>query len=173
MLPRYTPSTSYVRCFVCAVVPGGVVQNVAGFVDVQLTRLAVRPDAIPIEDPVGQIAGLLRLEELNALTDRMQRPGRKIKCVVRFDRNAPQDVAERSVFDAALVFFARRRFRPTQHKLRTRLGFENHPTFGLAERLVLDALRVRIVGMDLHRQVLARVDDLRENRKDAAGVKRP
>src|SRR5579863_9029766 len=144
--------------------PGSVVQNVAGLVNVQLSRFSIRPDAIPIEDPVRQIAGLLRLEKLNALADRVQRPGRKIKCIVWFHRNAPQNFAERSVFDPALVLFARRRLRPPEHELGARLGLENHPTFRLTERLVLDALRICIVRMNLHRKVLARIDDLGEQR---------
>jgi hypothetical protein len=62
----------------CVIAPGergAKIKDVGGFGNVELARLAVRADAIPVEDAVGQIAGLLRFEELDAGTDRVQRSG--------------------------------------------------------------------------------------------------
>ena len=80
-------------------------------------------------------------------------------------RDAAQDVAERAVGNAPFVFRAIGVVRPAEHEFRAGFGGEDVPALRFADRLVFDALRVGIVGMHLHGERFARIDDLREHRK--------
>src|SRR5579872_1009794 len=115
-----------------------VVEHVGGFFDVKIARLAIRADAIPIEDAVGEITRLLCLEEDDPRADRVQRARRKIVRLARAYRHAAQDVAERSVSDASFVLRARRVTRPTKDELRVGLRGKDVPALGLSVRLMFD-----------------------------------
>jgi len=138
-----------------------IVQNVAGFLNVELPRLAVGTISIPIEDAVGEVAGLLGFEQHDAGADGVQAAGRKIERLSGLDLDLAQDVSQRSVGNPALIFGAIGIVRPPEYQLRARLRVEDEPTLGLAERLMFDTLRVGIVGMDLHREPISCVDNFR------------
>ena len=61
-----------------------VIQNVRRLLNVQLAWLSVEAYAIPVEHPVGQVRCLLRFEDRDARTDRVNGTGREVDGVPRF-----------------------------------------------------------------------------------------
>ena len=122
-----------------------IVEHVGSFLHVQFARLAVGADAIPIEDAIGQVTGLLRLEQDDACTDRVQRSGGQVIRLACFDRHAPQNLAERAVGHAPFVLFARRVARPAVDEFGAFVRRENVPALGFAVVLMLDALCIGVI----------------------------
>lgn len=131
------------------------IDGVDGAVDMQFAATAV------VEHPIGDVAGLLNLDEEVSGSDGVYAPGGKEVDVGRLGVARSHDFHQCFVFDAASEIVARYFFFKSGIYSSLGFGFQDVPHFGLAVASV-DALGQVFVGMDLHREVLARVDYFHE-----------
>ena len=92
----------------------------------------------------------------------MQRPRRDVEHITLFHRHLPHLVQQRVVFDTLREFLTRDFLLKAIDELRVRRGLDDVPHLRLA-RLTLDALRILVIRMHLHREVVVGIDELDED----------
>ena len=126
----------------------------------QLARLAVLAHAAPVPDAVGHVAGLLNFIGLHARAQRVHHAVRHVIHVARGDLYPIERLFHVAVFHigergAALQAIG---------DFRAGIATEHDPGFGLAA-LAVPLLGVRVAGMYLHGQRLARVEQFEQERE--------
>src|ERR1051326_4330465 len=94
----------------------------------------------------------------------MNRAGIDVDHVSGMDVNPVQQVLGALLFDRALHLVTSRAWLQSQSNLRAGLGRQDVPALGFAAGLA-EAPRTFIVGMNLHRELLPRKQELDEQRK--------
>jgi hypothetical protein len=90
--------------------------------------------------------------------------------VARTHGDVPKQLAERTVANPLEVFTPRCCAIPAEDDRSTGSRFQDVPALGFTDRLMLDAGGVGVVRMDLHGERVPRIDELRQDGKDAAGI---
>ncbi len=132
----------------------------------QRARLAVRPHAVVIEDPVGNVRVLLNFAQHHAGAYRVRGSGGNENGVACVHRHTRETILHCAISDRAAKRFARH-LRQQTHAQRGVFAGRNHvPHLRLPDsargRLML--LRVHIVGMHLHGKFFLREDKLHKQR---------
>ncbi len=132
----------------------------------QRARLAVRPDAVVIEDAIGNVGMLLDFAQGDAGTNRVRRPGRHENGVTRMNRHACKTILRGTIDDGALKRLSCHvRIEPHAHR-RSLARADNVPHLGFPDAsgpgFVL--LRICIVGMHLHGKFFFRKNKFHEQR---------
>jgi hypothetical protein len=134
-------------------------------VDVQLAR------PVEVVDAVGRVAALLHLEDHRPGADGVDAAGGDEQGVAALDVDAVQE-------GARVLPVAQRRLEPgpvdaaaqAREEMRARPGLRDDPCLGL--RLAAQRRRDRGRGMDLHRERLARVEQLDQQREPVLVARR-
>ena len=160
----------------CAVVGGAIfgpdliVDSILGLLGVQFTRLAMRILASEVIDAIGDVAGLLNLCQEATGTDGMQTTGREEEQVALMCLVGGNDVGHRvlSLFGLGsyhlFVVVGRNALLEAGVNPGAYVALDDIPHLGLTRTTV--ALHGQlIVGMNLYAEVLARVDELDEQRE--------
>ena len=131
----------------------------------QLTRLAVRTDALIIVDAVGDIGILLDLGDQHACADGVQRACLDEEHIALFHRNQPHIVEQRAVLDMGAEFLLRQLAVEAVSERSALLAVHDIPALGLAVFAVLVLACVAVIGVDLHAEILLCVDQLDQHRE--------
>ena len=142
-----------------------IVHHREALLDVQLARLAVGLEAPVVVEAVGDVGILLQLVEDDAVADRMDRSGGDQDDIARVDLDTPQVVLQPGLGDGAADFVLGGLLLQPVDDLGAVVGLQDIPRLGFAETAVLMLSGVLVVGVDLHRELILRVDELGEERK--------
>src|SRR6185369_684268 len=118
------------------------------FIQMQLARAAI------IVKAIGEIDILLDLDQRQAGANRMNRAGRRIEDIAGFHRLPEQLVLNRSVERRLAKLLTRHHLAHAKADNRVRFGGEDHPSLILSAPIA-GRMRGSIVGMNLHRELLA------------------
>ena len=98
----------------------------------ELAGLAVETGTVVVEDTVGDIGGLLYLDQTDATTDGMDTAGREVEDIAIMDFVFGKDLGDGAVADALLVLLGGYLFPETGIETGAGLGLEDVPHLGLS-----------------------------------------
>lgn len=81
-----------------------IVESVFGPFGMQFARPAVQSGSVVVENPIGDIAGLLDFGQQNTAADGMDTPGRDIKNISGMNFMLLEDIADRAILDPFAIF---------------------------------------------------------------------
>ena len=139
----------------------GEVNGLGSQFGMELAGLAVKTRTVIVEDAVGDIGGLLYLDQTDAATDGMDTTGRKVEDIALVDFMFGKDLGDGAVVDTLLIFLWRYLLPEAGIEAGTGLGIEDVPHLGLSGFMVLTLCHL-VVGMYLYGEVLLGIDDLGE-----------
>ena len=131
--------------------------------DVQFARLAIQPDAVPIEYPVSGVRVLLDFKNHQAGADGVDAAAGQEHRVARAHGNAMETFRHFAGPDFFLKFRARDTAFESDEQFRVRRGGGDEPHFGLRFAAEFGGFVRR--RMDLERKLFARIENLAEQRK--------
>ena len=131
----------------------------------QLAWLAVGLEAPVVVEAISDVGILLQLVEDDARTDRMDRSGGNEDDIARVDLDAPQIVLQPGLGDGLSNFVLGGLLLQPIDDLCAVVSLQDIPRLGLAETAILVLSGVLVVGMNLHRELVLRVDELGEQRE--------
>lgn len=140
------------------------VQDVERAIDLEFPRLAVAVRTSIIVETVGRVGVLLDFRQRDARAHRVQRAGLNQVDVAGTGGYAIADFEERTVLDALAEFHLCHAAVDAVNQRRPRLRLYHVPELGLAP-LVFFPERVLVIGVNLDRKVLRRVDQLDQERE--------
>ena len=135
---------------------GGSVEDFQRFIDVEGPGFAIHHPAVIIE-AVGDVAGFLDLDQGDAFADRVDGAGGDEEGVAFFDLNKVEKVHDAVIRQSEEDFVFGGFPAESDIEPSARFGGDDMPHLGLAE-VMLDLLRIIVVGMNLNREVGFRVD---------------
>ena len=138
-----------------------VVEHVAqGFLDVQLPRPAGGIDAVPIVEAIGDIRRRLDLRDHNAGAECMHHTTGQVEAIAGSGIPGTQQVRDRRRVGGAGDIVWPDAGLQADVKLRARFRMDDVPGFVLDPRPPAGGVVRRGLGMNLHAEVLARVEEL-------------
>ena len=143
---------------------GRKVQHFQRAVDLEFPGIPVAIQPSVVVDAVRRVGVLLDFRQRDAGAYRVQRAGFDQENVAGTGRNAVADLEDRAVFDALAQFHLRDVAVYAVNHRRPRLRVHYVPKLRLAV-LVFFPERALVVGMDLDREILRRVDQLDQQRE--------
>src|SRR5437764_2355448 len=96
----------------------------------QLSRLAIQPEAVPIENPIGSIRILLDLENNQPCSQRMNPPARQENDVPLFHPDSMKTIGNSSGFEFFVEHLARGTVFQADEQLRAGSGIGDVPHLG-------------------------------------------
>src|SRR5262245_25920461 len=137
--------------------------------DMQLARLAIEPDSVPIKDPIGRVGILLDFKDEQPGANGVKASARQKNGVAGFDGNTMNTLGDRSSPDASFKYRASdTRLQPDkQFGTRRRIRDVPHLCLRFTAKLLCD----RCGWMNLQREDLARIQDFDQQRETCRGCK--
>ena len=105
----------------------GKVNGLGSQFGMELAGLAVKTGTVVIEDAVGDIGGLLYLDQTDAATDGMDTTGREVEDIALMDFMLGKDLGDGAVVDTLLIFLWGYLLSETGIETGTGLGVEDVP----------------------------------------------
>ena len=134
--------------------------------DVEFPTLAFGIHAVPIEEPIGGVGGLLNLGDQQAGPNGVEGPGGQEIALSGFDRDLDEQIRHGALGDGGFQVFAGDAC--CQSPIDGATGFRVHdvPTFGLGISAAHAPAGIRI-GMHLHAQNIMGIEQLDEDGEGA------
>ena len=127
----------------------------------QLTQVAVFVAAFVVIDAIGDVAGLLNLNQLAAVTDGMDATSRNEEAVTVLDSILCQGIADTVILNHLLVLLRSKLLLESAVELRVRSRIQDVPHLGLSTRLALTTGDL-VCGVYLNGKFLLRINELDE-----------
>lgn len=105
----------------------GEVNGLGSQFGMELAGLAVKTGTVVVEDAVGDIGGLLYLDQTNAATDGMDTAGREVEDIALMDFMLGKDLGDGAIVDTLFIFLWGYLLSETGIQTGTGLGIEDVP----------------------------------------------
>lgn len=145
--------------------PTAEVDTCQRLLDMQFPGQAVRSQAVPVEQPKRQVAGLLNLGQHDSLADRVDRSRGNEQEIAGSDFDPMQTLLDGSPGKCLAQFDLGDARLQTGKEATACLGRKDHPGFSLAMFSGNECLSLFVVGMHLHRKAVMGIKEFDEQGK--------